>query len=64
MFEEGFGDMCQRMPDTSKINELIAWRPMKSLDDIIADVVSDLRGAHATDSPTSERQPEPTHRFS
>jgi UDP-glucose 4-epimerase len=38
-YEEGFEDMRRRVPDTSKIHELLGWRPTRSLDDVLADVV-------------------------
>ncbi len=39
-YEEGFEDMQRRVPDLSKINKLIGYKPEYSLDDIINDVVS------------------------
>jgi UDP-glucose 4-epimerase len=38
-YEEGFEDMPRRIPDTSRIHELIGWEPTHSLDEIIDDVV-------------------------
>jgi len=38
-YEEGFEDMHRRIPDISKVNDLIGWSPTRSLDQIIADVV-------------------------
>jgi UDP-glucose 4-epimerase len=38
-YEEGFEDMFRRVPDTSKIDQLIGWRPMQSLDETIRDVI-------------------------
>jgi len=37
-YEEGFEDMHRRVPDTSKIHTRLGWQPVKSLEDIIADV--------------------------
>jgi UDP-glucose 4-epimerase len=37
-YGDGFEDMYRRVPDTSKVAELIAWSPARSLDDVIADV--------------------------
>jgi UDP-glucose 4-epimerase len=37
-YEEGFEDMHRRVPDISKIEKLIGWRPSLSLDEIIADI--------------------------
>jgi len=42
-YEEGFEDMQRRVPDTSKIERLIGFRPTRDLDAIIQDVVDDLR---------------------
>jgi UDP-glucose 4-epimerase len=38
-YEEGFEDMPRRIPDTTRINDLIGWEPTHSLDEIIDDVV-------------------------
>jgi hypothetical protein len=35
--------MFRRIPDTTKIQRLIGWRPTKSLDAILADVVGERR---------------------
>jgi UDP-glucose 4-epimerase len=42
-YEEGFEDMERRIPDISRIGELIGWRPQRNLDQIIAEVISSLR---------------------
>jgi UDP-glucose 4-epimerase len=42
-YEEGFEDMHRRVPDISKIEKLIGWRPSLSLDEIIADVAAARR---------------------
>lgn len=42
-YETGFEDMQRRRPDTARIEELIGWRPTKTLDDIIRDVAEDVR---------------------
>jgi UDP-glucose 4-epimerase len=49
-YEEGFEDMQRRVPDTSKIKNTIGWQPVKSLDDIIADV-AEQQGIQAVDWP-------------
>jgi UDP-glucose 4-epimerase len=36
----GFEDMLRRVPNIDKINAFTGWRPKKSLDQIIDDVVS------------------------
>jgi len=38
-YEEGFEDMPRRVPDIAKIQAAIAWRPRRSLDDILTDVM-------------------------
>ena len=42
-YEAGFEDMQRRRPDTSRIEGLLGWRPIKGLDAIIDDVAVDLR---------------------
>jgi UDP-glucose 4-epimerase len=49
-YEHGFEDMRRRIPDISKVGEVIGWRPTKSLSEILADVVE------------SQRAPEPLAR--
>ena len=39
-YEEGFEDMHRRVPEISKIREMIGWQPSYALDEIIADVAS------------------------
>src|SRR5258708_16432757 len=39
-YEQGFEDMPRRVPDTSKVRELIGFTPQTSLDQIIQQVVS------------------------
>ena len=42
-YEEGFEDMPRRIPDTGRIEELLGWRPTKTLDQILEDVIEDRR---------------------
>jgi UDP-glucose 4-epimerase len=42
-YEEGFEDMLRRIPDTSRIKELIGWEPRRTLDDILDDVIEHQR---------------------
>jgi UDP-glucose 4-epimerase len=42
-YEQGFEDMQRRVPDTTKIGEFMDWRPTKSLDEILADVIESQR---------------------
>jgi UDP-glucose 4-epimerase len=43
VYGAGFEDMHRRVPDITKVRELIGWSPTRSLEDIIADVVEDMR---------------------
>jgi UDP-glucose 4-epimerase len=54
-YGEGFEDMPRRVPDLSKIGELIGYRPSKSLDDILMDVIGHLRAG-----PAIAGRPEPS----
>jgi UDP-glucose 4-epimerase len=40
-YGEGFEDMYRRVPDITKVSQLIGWSPTSSLEDIIRDVVTD-----------------------
>jgi UDP-glucose 4-epimerase len=42
-YEEGFEDMRRRLPDISKVNELLGWRPERDLDRILEDVIEAQR---------------------
>jgi len=46
-YEDGFEDMHRRIPDTSKIQNLIGWEAARSLDTIIDDVANSHRVAAA-----------------
>lgn len=46
-YETGFEDMRRRVPDTTKIEQLLAWRPTRSLDEILADVIESQRAPEA-----------------
>jgi UDP-glucose 4-epimerase len=39
-YEQGFEDMMRRVPDTTKVEGAIQWRPSRSLDDILRDVIA------------------------
>jgi nucleoside-diphosphate-sugar epimerase len=43
-YGEGFEDMYRRVPDTTKVRELIDWRPSRTLEDVVKDVVDCQRG--------------------
>jgi UDP-glucose 4-epimerase len=38
-YEEGFEDMMRRVPDISKVERVIGWKPTHSLEDILRDVI-------------------------
>jgi UDP-glucose 4-epimerase len=46
-YGEGFEDMYRRVPDTTKVRELIGWRPTRTLEDVIQDVVACQRDARS-----------------
>lgn len=39
-YGQGFEDMQRRIPDTTKIGELLGWRATRSLDDTLEDVIA------------------------
>lgn len=43
-YEEGFEDMPRRVPDTSKINELVGFKPQMTLEGILQSVINFHRG--------------------
>jgi UDP-glucose 4-epimerase len=46
-YEAGFEDMARRVPDISKIAGAVGWRPTRSLDEILLDVISFKQSAAA-----------------
>jgi UDP-glucose 4-epimerase len=46
-YESGFEDMRRRIPDTSKIEALLGWRPTSTLDEILEDVIESQRAPGA-----------------
>ena len=46
-YEEGFEDMPRRVPDTTKINKLVGFKPEMTLDGILETVISFHRGRSA-----------------
>lgn len=42
-YESGFEDMQRRVPDTGKINRVIGWRPHKTLDQTLDEVIAYYR---------------------
>ena len=57
--EQGFEDMRRRIPDTSRINELVGWNPSITLDDTITDIIRQFKedglSDPITDRPVVER---------
>jgi UDP-glucose 4-epimerase len=43
-YEAGFEDMHRRVPDITKIREVLGWEPRKTLDEIVVDVKQDQLG--------------------
>lgn len=48
VYPEGFEDMARRLPDISKLEKAIGFRPRRPLSEIIADVIAEKRSASAT----------------
>ena len=48
-FGEGFEDMMRRVPDTTRVEALIGWRPTYSLDEILDDVIAEASSKRASD---------------
>jgi UDP-glucose 4-epimerase len=42
-YAEGFEDMYRRVPDTTKVHALIGWRPLRTLENILRDVLDHER---------------------
>lgn len=42
-YGQGFEDMQRRVPDTSKLRNKTGWKPSKTLDDILKDVIDQYR---------------------
>ena len=49
-YEEGFEDMPRRVPDTTKINALVGFRPTVTLDQILQTVIEHYSGRQSQDS--------------
>jgi UDP-glucose 4-epimerase len=53
-YEEGFEDMPRRVPDLTKIGDLIGYRPTRSLEQILEDVI-----AYCESGPRANGKPRP-----
>ena len=47
VYGQGIEDMVHRIPSTEKLTGLTGWRPGRSLEDILADVIEHVRGETA-----------------
>jgi UDP-glucose 4-epimerase len=47
VYGQGIEDMLHRIPSISKVGAAVGWKPERSLDDILADVIEDKRSAGA-----------------
>jgi UDP-glucose 4-epimerase len=57
-YEVGFEDMPRRVPDLTKVGALVGYRPTRSLEQILEDVISDCKaGPRASGKP----RPVPAH---
>ena len=43
-YGEGFEDMQRRLPSIEKVHGMIGWKPSRSLDEILHDVIEYVRG--------------------
>lgn len=48
-YEQGFEDMPRRIPDATRIRELLGWEPTKSLDETLDDVIENMRARGGVD---------------
>lgn len=55
-YEQGFEDMMRRVPDTSRIEALVGWRPTRTLTEILTEVIAEAR-AEAPAPLVSETKP-------
>ena len=58
-YGEGFEELGSRKPDTSAIEDLCGWRPVRTIDDAIDDLVAHERGSHAPIHPAPVDAPPP-----
>jgi UDP-glucose 4-epimerase len=50
-YERGFEDMMRRVPDTTRIQALVGWRPTRTLDEILVEVIAEARAERAEPPP-------------
>jgi UDP-glucose 4-epimerase len=63
-YAEGFEDMYRRVPDITKVQRLIDWRPSRTLEDVVQDVIDYQRGGPAVDISTAHAAATATGRTS
>jgi UDP-glucose 4-epimerase len=56
-YEEGFEELGRRQPDTQTVAELLGWRPQRTLDDALDDVIAFQRAELAAGAPDFARRP-------
>ena len=42
-YSAGFEDMRRRVPDTTRIYNMIGWKPEKDLNTVLQDVIAEMR---------------------
>jgi UDP-glucose 4-epimerase len=57
-YEEGFEDMYRRIPDITKVQQLIGWRATRTLETIIVDVADYQRATSAREGAASRPLPQ------
>ena len=60
-YDEGFEELGQRTPDITALQELVDWKPRRSLDEALDDVISFQRAELAIEA-SARRQGEPRGR--
>jgi UDP-glucose 4-epimerase len=51
-YEDGFEDMPRRVPDTTKVRELVGFKPTVNLEEIVRRVIAYHRGVESTAKPS------------
>ena len=54
-YDEGFEELGRRTPDITAVQALVGWRPRRSLDDALDDVISFVRAELALEAPARRR---------
>ena len=54
-YDEGFEELGRRRPDTTALQALTGWRPQRTLDDALDDVIAFQRAELAIEAPTRSR---------